>query len=137
MAEHGAAPATAAELAKDILTWDYDTDQLAKIIESYAAARVAEATRTTQDVHPDAGVSFWYEVRPDDHGSDWQALCRVMQGLANESFGDWDRPAWEEFARYVSETALDQEVYGEALLADPAPLELMWAAFRAGWEARR
>ena len=78
----------------------------------------------------------WYdEVRPDDHGAEWQAVCREMQQMAAD-VAAWEEAAWESFSRYIHDTALDQEVYGEAICADPGLLDPMWSAFRAAWDAR-
>lgn len=41
---------------------------------------------------------------------------------------------WRAFARFVYEHALDPEMYGEAINADPHLLEPMFSAFCAAWE---
>ena len=80
---------------------------------------------------------WWNDVlaNPDAHHPDHVRLCRELSGLVMNEFSEHARvtPAWYAFAEWVRTEALDQEMYGEALHADPSLLELLWAAYKAGW----
>ena len=78
----------------------------------------------------------WYdEDRIDDTGEEWKAVCRKMRQLAS-GVEEGDADYWAAYSLFVQTVALDQEVYGEAINADPDLLDPMWTAFCSGWNAK-
>ena len=72
-------------------------------------------------------MTEWYEDE-SDAATDYGAICRVMREIADDD--KVHAPdEWERFARWVHTEALDQEVFGEYLRANPEALHVAWYAY--------
>lgn len=76
----------------------------------------------------------WYAEGVLDANDSWDRICAAMRVQAAE----WrDEPAaFAGFARWVREDALSQELFGEAIEADPSLLDVAVYAFMAGRDVR-